>query len=489
MDPSLRNIILLSVGFFLLLTGAQTMTNIQKTIIDSIKRDDPSYKENGYYSQAINGGFTAIFNWTAPSIINAFGSKLAMVLGAILSILFILQFMLEKVWILYTACGLSGLGYALLWVAQGSYLTLNSTETTISRNTGIFTVIANCNMIIGNILVLVGFSGKEEINKETRMLVLVTLAAICAVAVVVFVFLPKRKMEEKINETKPVGAIETFVKSVRLFCTKNMLLLSLTFLYNGLELGFFCGVYSSAIGFTKEIPNRKELVGMSGIFIGIGEVFGGTAISFFDKKVADLGRSVLIGVGCFVHSLSFILIFINLPDNSPFGETDESAIIQSNTVLAMFCSFLLGLGDCIYTIVIFSLLGTVYSEEAPAAFAILQFFVAVGAVITFVTSELLGLYYKLAMLFGLGIINTVFFILVDSSSKLSLLDSTFGSGQIRFTDADFEDTALKWFDELDSDAGDVDQVQDDVYLESDSQTDSDISTKNDKGNISEKNIV
>ncbi|CAG9837662.1 unnamed protein product [Diabrotica balteata] len=423
MDPSLRNVMLLSVGFLLLLTGTQTMLSIQKTIIDSIKKDDPSFEENGYYSQAINGGFSAVFNWIVPSVINAFGSKVAMVLGALLCILFILQFMLEKVWILYTACGFSGLGLALLWVAEGNYLALNSTETTISRNTGIFTIIASCNMIIGNIIVLVGFSGREDIHKATRTLVLTTLAGVCTVAMILFVFLPKHKKEEKSNEVNAVGALETFIKSVKLFCTKNMLLLSFTFVYAGLELGFFSGIYSSSIGFTKEIHNRKQLVGMSGIFVGIGEVFGGSVISIFGKKVSDLGRSVLIGVACFVHSLSFILIFINLPDNSPFGDTDESAIIQSSTVLAMFCSFLLGLGDCIYINVIFSLIGTVYSKEAPSAFAIFQFLLAVGLVINFVTAELLGLYYKLAMLFGLGVLNTVCFIIVDSSWKRTLSEN------------------------------------------------------------------
>ncbi|XP_050508940.1 UNC93-like protein MFSD11 [Diabrotica virgifera virgifera] len=421
MDPKIRNILLLSVGFLLLLTGSLTMTNIQKTLINSIKRDAPSYEENGYYSQAITAGFTAVFNWTVPSIINAFGSKMAMVLGALLSILFILQFMLQKVWILYTACGLSGLGVALIWIAEGEYLTLNSTETTISRNTGLFTIITSLHMI-GNIIVMVVFNGKEQINKETRTLVVTTLAGLCTAALIVFIFLPKPKKPSKTSETKTIGVVESLVRTAKLCFTKNMLLLIFSFLYSGLEIGFYSGIYSSCIGFTRELHNRKQLVGMSGIFVGIGEIFAGSVISIFGKKVAYLGRSVLIGVGCFVHSLSFILIFINLPDNSPFGDTDEPAIIQTNTVLAMFCSFLLGLGDCIHSNVIFSSLGIVYYEEASSAFAILQFFTQVGIVINFVTAGLLGLYYKLAMLFGLGILSTVFFIIVDASWKRKVLE-------------------------------------------------------------------
>lgn len=44
---------------------------------------------------------------------------------------------------------------------------------------------------------------------------------------------------------------------------------------SGLELSFYSGVYSSSIGFTKNFGEiAKQLVGLSGIFIGVGEVLG-----------------------------------------------------------------------------------------------------------------------------------------------------------------------------------------------------------------------
>lgn len=43
----------------------------------------------------------------------------------------------------------------------------------------------------------------------------------------------------------------------------------------GLHLSFYSGVYSSSIGFTTQMgPNSKQLVGLSGIFIGVGEIIG-----------------------------------------------------------------------------------------------------------------------------------------------------------------------------------------------------------------------
>lgn len=49
----------------------------------------------------------------------------------------------------------------------------------------------------------------------------------------------------------------------------------LQYLISGLELSFLSGVYSPSIGFTKQMgENAKQLVGLSGIFIGLGEVIG-----------------------------------------------------------------------------------------------------------------------------------------------------------------------------------------------------------------------
>ncbi|XP_028150073.1 UNC93-like protein MFSD11 [Diabrotica virgifera virgifera] len=398
------------------------MSNIQKIIVDSIKKDKSSYKESGYYSQAINNAAYAVFAWAVPSVINACGLKLSMCLGVLINILFIFQFLLEEVWILYTFCGLAGMGCAILWIGEGDYLAQNSSDKTINRNTAIFSTIVNSSMIVGNIIVLCSFSGKEKINRNTRILLLTILAGACAVGLVIMLFLPKHKPKEKDSKDSGViGPVDSILNALKLFCTRNMLLLSCLFLYGGLEYAFFNGIYSSAIGFTKVLDNRKQLVGMSGVFVGIGEIFAGGVISIFGKQVADLGRRVLVVVAFFIHSMSFILIFINLPNDSPFGDTDQAAIIESSSVLAMFCSFLLGLGDCIYVNVIVSLLGTVYSENTFSGFAIYQFFIGVGIVISFISATFIGLYYQLLILFVLCVVSAACLLIVDASCKQKVL--------------------------------------------------------------------
>lgn len=90
----------------------------------------------------------------------------------------------------------------------------------------------------------------------------------------------------------------------------------------GLELSFFSGVYSPSIGFSLSLgESSKQLVGLSGICIGIGEVFGGILFGLLGSKTNKFGRDAIAIVGFVVHIISFILIFLNLPDAAPFGKT------------------------------------------------------------------------------------------------------------------------------------------------------------------------
>ncbi len=64
-----------------------------------------------------------------------------------------------------------------------------------------------------------------------------------------------------------------------------MLLLSLVFLYTGLELTFFSGVYGACVGFTRSLgaAEAKALVGLHGCMVGAGEIAGGLIFGIFGK--------------------------------------------------------------------------------------------------------------------------------------------------------------------------------------------------------------
>lgn len=131
---------------------------------------------------------------------------------------------------------------------------------------------------------------------------------------------------------------------------------------------------------------------MSGIFIGLGEVLGkiqcrncvatnsnpinvlgGALFGILGQITNKWGRDPIVMSGFVTHILSFFLIFINLPNSAPFGDTNDTAFITSNAILAIFCSFLLGFGDACFNTQIYSILGGVYSSDSASAFAIFKF--------------------------------------------------------------------------------------------------------------------
>ena len=118
----------------------------------------------------------------------------------------------------------------------------------------------------------------------------------------------------------------------------------------GIEFSFLSGIYSNSIGFTLEFENSKRLVGLSGIFIGIGEIFGlflfkqflliqnlkilhfhlgGALFGILGSKTNRFGRDPVILLGFITQAVGFFIIFLNIPDSANFGDTTDSAFISS----------------------------------------------------------------------------------------------------------------------------------------------------------------
>lgn len=120
--------------------------------------------------------------------------------------------------------------------------------------------------------------------------------------------------------------------------------------------------------------SAKQLVGLSGIFIGGGEIFGGILFGLLGNKTIKYGRDPIVIIGFVVHLISFLLIFLNLPNDSPFSDTHGAAFFDPpNASIALLCSFLLGFGDACYNTQIYSMLGGAFAKNSVAAFAVFKF--------------------------------------------------------------------------------------------------------------------
>lgn len=95
-------------------------------------------------------------------------------------------------------------------------------------------------------------------------------------------------LDVQLPESGPVAA---FKKSLQLFTKREMILLSFTFFYTGIELSFFSGVYSTSVGSTEQLGTiAKSLVGLSGILVGAGEVIGGALFGLLGTKTVKNGN-------------------------------------------------------------------------------------------------------------------------------------------------------------------------------------------------------
>lgn len=93
-------------------------------------------------------------------------------------------------------------------------------------------------MFIGNLFVFFAFKNKETIDKSTRNVVIWTLSGVAFVGLVIMCLLPRPTKEKEDDEEdtaveEVTGPVQALVSAGRLFVTRNMLLLSITFLYTG----------------------------------------------------------------------------------------------------------------------------------------------------------------------------------------------------------------------------------------------------------------
>lgn len=96
-------------------------------------------------------------------------------------------------------------------------------------------------MFFGNLFVFYQFQGKEQIDKATRELVLTVLIAVAILGVIFLCTLQKVKhpfvenaRDTELDSSKDSDSvIGAFRNAIKLFVTREMLLLSITFLYTG----------------------------------------------------------------------------------------------------------------------------------------------------------------------------------------------------------------------------------------------------------------
>lgn len=410
-------------------TAFQTCGNIAQTVITNLNSTD--FHGSGYTSMSIIYGVFSASNLISPSVVALVGPQLSMFISGIFYSLYIAVFIQPSTWSFYTASVFIGIAAAVLWTAQGNCLTINSDENTIGRNSGVFWALLQSSLFFGNLYIYFAWQGKTYISESDRRTVFIALTVISLVGTVLFFLIRKQEdtkapgEEDSTNEihgdsssarNKLVRAVDAFKRSIKLSFTKEILLLSVTTAYTGLELTFFSGVYGTCIGAVNRFgTEEKSLIGLSGIFIGVGEILGGGIFGLLSKK-SRFGRNPIVMLGIAVHFIAFYLIFVNMPSNAPVAPmegTDDIAYMIPSKEVAIFCSFLLGLGDSCFNTQLLSILGFLYSEDSAPAFAIFKFVQSICAAVAYFYSNYFLLQWQLLIMVVVGFFGTITFFAVE----------------------------------------------------------------------------
>jgi len=208
-------------------------------------------------------------------------------------------------------------------------------------------------------------------------------------------------------------------QSWNVFKTVDMMLLSVCFFYTGLELTFWSGVYTTSVGNTKAFGNEaKRLIGLVGIFTGVGEILGGAVFGFLGKKITSrIGRNKVVFFGMIIHLVAFYLIFMTFPADSPIKASSSKSFWNPNKYLAVGVGSMLGLGDASFNTQCYSILSHMYQDESSSAFALFKFSQSIAAAAAFFYSDYLTLPYQLLILAVLCAIGSIAFTFVEQRNN------------------------------------------------------------------------
>lgn len=401
-----------------LFSSFNTLENIMKPFMASVRHDNPGFVGDGFVAISIIYVVFAAFLWVAPVVLLRIKTTTALLLGAVGYCANAAAFYTTSTLVIYLCSALNGGTAAFLWAGQGRYVILNSQPHTVTSNNSIFWVLYKCSLLFGNAFVYYMFNNDSEIEIQTRSTIITVLVSLNITSVVILLFLKAPVYEDVKHEDQDsteTTPLKDLIKTWHIFTTPNILILSIMFFYVGLGIAFTSGVYSAAVGFTKQLgPDSTELVPLVGIFIGIGEIISGGLQILHGERISQFkwGGPIVVLVGVMIQLVAYTLNFLYLPDTSVFAETYDRAYLKSNVYVALGSAVLLGTGDGCFTSQIYSMLKVMYPNESAQIVSLYIFVYSCATAVGFYGSTLVGLHVQMIVLSVTGIIGAIVFTIV-----------------------------------------------------------------------------
>ncbi|XP_055332859.1 UNC93-like protein MFSD11 isoform X2 [Paramacrobiotus metropolitanus] len=360
------------------------------------------------------------------------GPKITLVVGGVCTTLFVASLIRPLTSTTYVASVLTTFGTTFVWQVQGHFIAVNSTKKRMSRNTGIFLALFQSSLVFSNLFYFYMLYGKQTIPSETRITTFSILTCAAALGVVVFSLLahpwcekiprPQNCTVAPNEQAKTIHFTpkEAFYAMVRATKTKEILFLLPLFFFTGIEASFW-SVYATSLGYTEKFGSLQQaLVGLTNVFAGVGEIVAGIFIALTGKWMHYNGRHGILLLGMLIYAVTFGLTFLNIPPRASLETTSDVTYIGPNAYVAMLVSFLLGLGDGIFSGQIIGYLGSRYRDDCITVFAIYSFWSTLGNTAQFSWAMVLTLPFQLLILTIFAVAGTVGFCYVECLSRRNL---------------------------------------------------------------------
>jgi len=387
---SVVNVVIMSISFCLTFLSFSAAQNYATSADDNSNDSD----HVGSTSLGILYSVFTFGNILSSVAVRYMGPKVSLILGSVTYGLFVAANILFKAYVMFPAAALLGLGAALIWTAEGVYVTrcaeyhetVNNlpASSTSGYFNGIFFFIFQINQFLGNALVALLFL--TGISTAT-IFVITTFIALGGTCILFFIRnMPHPDDDVVAPEDTKISTTSAAAKpridlldTLSLLLHARMFLLVPIIIYSGLSQAFIFGDFPKLID-----DNTWKFLGMS--VFGLSDALS----SFGFGKLSDhIGRRNLLFLGGLVHVAVYLfLFFYTIPQDI------------GHKYIYFIGAVMLGIGDGIFNTLLYAVLSSFFPERSEAAFANLKLFQAATTAAGFFYNPYIGLRGKFAILFG-----------------------------------------------------------------------------------------
>lgn len=429
MDRSLRNVLVVSLGFLLLFTAYGGLQSLQSSL----------YSEEGLGVTVLSTLYGAMLlssMFLPPLLIRTLGCKWTIVLSMSCYVTFSLGNFYASWYTLIPTSVLLGLGAAPLWSAHSTYLTIMGStrarkagkvgKDVVNHYFGMFFLIFQLSGVWGNLISSLVFgqtptqgaipeeqllscgagdclmatvptNGTQRPSQELiyTLLGIYTGSGVLAVLLVALFLEPVRDNQQKSEgEEKPSSFCSTLLSTFKLFRDKRLRFLVLLPMYSGFEQAFLAGDY------TRSYTTCALGIHFVGYVMICFSATNSLCSELYGRLSQYTGRIPLYALGAVTHLSCIIALLLWKPN------PDQLAVF-------FVFSGLWGMADAVWQTQNNVLFGVLFEKNKEAAFANYRLWEALGFVIAFGYSTFLCVNVKLYILLGVLCLTMVAYGIVE----------------------------------------------------------------------------